>query len=347
MDNFGKSLAVPMKKALLVLSLMTGLTVTEKDLIEIIPEIGSDEVTPLQIRVAHAALRKDRESLLDKLVTNGNYKLPPRIVCHFTKGGVGKTTLLANVAVELASMGFRVLFIDADPQGTSTSLFGVDVDDDSIRTLYDILFTHDGVPTSVERAVISLYNDAVLDLIPSDLRMSGFDMTATPRPKREFLVDKLLNTRADYFSNYDLILVDTNPGSNLLNQNLMIAADNILIPVALDILSTKSMKLMVNELVEVQDISDRERPLMIVGNMYQHGTLHSKASWENLQRQYPEQLLSTRIPTYAGFKRQGWGEASDPQLLIETEPTSPAAKLLTELALEVAVRAMPEMKIAA
>jgi chromosome partitioning protein len=335
-----KSLSMTTKQAALLLSTVSSKLVVQDDLKNILLNKSSKLISPMDIRKLHGQVRPDRAARLSQLEGDLPTNVPPIVVCHFTKGGVGKTTVLTNVAIELARQGLKVLFIDADPQGTSTTLFGVDVDDANIRTLQNVLFGYNGTSTPIKSAIIPLYEDAVLDLIPSDLGLSTFDLEAYPKKLREFLVKNLIKDNKDFFSQYDIVLVDTNPGSNLLNLNLMIAADNIFMPVSLDILSVKSMRLMAAELQEVQSTDNRKRNMIVVGNCYQAGTRHGEASLESLQKNYPLEMMATVIPSYAGVKRQGWGGIDHPQILIEIEPNSPAAKKLSQLAVELANRLM-------
>jgi chromosome partitioning protein len=137
------------------------------------------------------------------------------------KGGVGKTTTAVNVSSALASLGHRVLLIDLDPQGNSTS--GVGVSRAGLRmSMYDVLIGGDPMfhviqPTAVER----------LDLAPSDVRLAGAEVELVPKIAREM---KFKNAARAVREMYEVLIVDCPPSLGLLTVNALTAADGCLIP---------------------------------------------------------------------------------------------------------------------
>lgn len=137
------------------------------------------------------------------------------------KGGVGKTTTAVNVSSALASLGHRVLLVDLDPQGNSTSGVGVSRADLTM-SVYDVLIGGDPMfhiiqPTAVER----------LDLAPSDVRLAGAEVELVPKIAREM---KLKNSIRAVRGMYDVIIVDCPPSLGLLTVNALTAVDGCLIP---------------------------------------------------------------------------------------------------------------------
>lgn len=331
MDNL-KSVELTLQQMAFNASSLSGTTVTTDDIVERFGRPENGKYSPIQLRQLHAELVPSRaEFLMGERAPDFR---PHVVVCHFMKGGVGKTTLLANSGFAAAArLGYRILIIDADPQGTTSTLFGVDVEDDSLITLMHLNFM---AGTRMDQAIRPLMSNAVLDLLPSDVNVGAWDLNASPRTKREFLIEKMFKDHAAALSKYDIIFVDTNPGPTLLNQNLMIAADSIMVPVSLDIMSVKSLRLMAASMAAVDGIEPKDRNLMLIANVEQANTTHSRTCLEGLQKNYGDQLLNAVIPAYSGFKRQGWGDTA--QLLIEREPNSPASHKIVELALELTNR---------
>lgn len=289
---------------------------------------------PTAIRLAHAHALPHRAQYLMGNAPKGK---PPVVVSHYKKGGTGKTTVLINTAIAMAAQGIRVLYIDADPQGTSTTLFGIDIEDPSLRTLHHVIFGAHGTPTPISDAVMPLYDNAVLDLIPSSIALAEFEGVAHASKYSERRFDKLLHKEEGFFSRYDLVLVDTNPGTNMLNFNLLFSATHILMPVSLDVPSMKSMHLMDSEAVELHEAGAGPKEKIIVGNIHQAATRHSQESLEVLQRVFAKQTAKTVLQAYAGVSRQGWMNEHG-RTLIEREPTSPLAKKIGVLALELLER---------
>lgn len=293
---------------------------------------------PSAIRLVHANVLPGRARYL--LGARSPNVLPPLLVSHYKKGGTGKTTVLVNVAIAMAMQGIRVLFIDADPQGSSTTLFGLDVEDTNLRTLQHVLFGHPsnaGRPVHPKDAIVKLYDNAVLDLIPSDLELSSFDRVAYPRNNRERLFEKLLREHVSFFSQYDIIVCDTSPSPSLMTLNLMLPATHIMMPVSLDVPSMKSMRLMLADREELLDLGASEKDWMIVANVFQPSMNHSKESLKALRNDLGQQMMKTVVPSYAGVSRQGWAHENG-RTLIEREPSALASKKIAVLANELLER---------
>ncbi len=137
------------------------------------------------------------------------------------KGGVGKTTTVINMGTCLAQLGFNTLLIDFDPQGKTTSGFGIDKNDVE-RTIYDNIVNKLSLDETVLKNVIPH-----LDIVPSNAHLSGAEIELIQFDRREFYLRELL---FGIKSEYDFIFIDCPPSLGLLTINALTAADRLMIP---------------------------------------------------------------------------------------------------------------------
>ena len=138
------------------------------------------------------------------------------------KGGVGKTTSAVNLVAALGQSGKQVLLVDADPQGNTTSGYGVNKK--SIRaSSYDLLV---GTAT-IEQAIIKT-NFKGVDIIPSDMNLAGAEIELISIDEREQQFKKTLNLVRN---NYDYIFLDCPPSLGLITLNALTASDTVLVPI--------------------------------------------------------------------------------------------------------------------
>lgn len=135
------------------------------------------------------------------------------------KGGVGKTTTVVNLSAALGKKNKKVLVIDLDPQGNSTSGLGIDKNELE-SNVYDILLeetTFDPLETSAKNVKI----------LPSNSDLSGFEIEAVNIDNREHLLANYLNN----IDEFDYILMDCPPSLGLLSINALVASNSVLIPI--------------------------------------------------------------------------------------------------------------------
>ena len=138
------------------------------------------------------------------------------------KGGVGKTTTNVNLATCLAEAGKRVLVADMDPQGNTTSGFGVDKYKVE-HSIYSLLLGE----AYLEQVALNVGIEG-LQLLPANIELSGAEIELIDQPNREYKLRDIFN-HAKYL--YDYILIDCPPSLNLLTLNALCAADSILVPI--------------------------------------------------------------------------------------------------------------------
>ena len=138
------------------------------------------------------------------------------------KGGVGKTTTAVNLSAALARLGKKVLLIDIDPQGNSTSGLGIDKRRCE-KTVYDCLINEEPMEKT---AIETQYEN--LSICPSNLDLSGAEIELISVMGRENRLKESISSVKDDF---DYIFIDTPPSLGLITVNTLTAADSIIIPI--------------------------------------------------------------------------------------------------------------------
>ena len=164
------------------------------------------------------------------------------------KGGVGKTTTTLNLGVGLADSGYRVLLIDADPQGSLTVSFGVNNPDDLDVSLATVMSTVTNDEDLAEGAGI-LHQDEGVDLLPSNIELSGMESKLFNIMSREYVLKNYVDMVR---KNYDYILIDCMPSLGMMTINALVAADSVIIPSQPSFLSAKGLNLLLHSISKVK-----------------------------------------------------------------------------------------------
>jgi chromosome partitioning protein len=203
------------------------------------------------------------------------------------KGGVGKTTSAVNVAASLGILGKKVLLIDLDPQGNTTS--GVGISKKMLRhTMRDVL-TGD---ISTEQAVMSTAF-ANLWVLPANISLAGCEFDLYDTENSEFQIRTLLSPLREQ---YDYIIIDCPPSLGMLTVNAMSAADGVIIPMQCEFYALEGLSQL---MITVSRIKQHYNPSLnitgILVTMHNSRLLLSIQVINELKKHYADKLFETTI----------------------------------------------------
>lgn len=204
------------------------------------------------------------------------------------KGGVGKTTTAINLAASLASNDLRVLVIDGDPQGNSTTGLGVTKDPGAL-TLYDALLGQADLA-----AIVKPTSSEGVDLIPADKNLIAANLELVDLEDREFRLKEKLKTLRD---SYNFVLIDCPPALDLLTLNALVAADSVLIPIQCEFFALEGVSELMDTIDRIRD--SFQHPLRIEGillTMYDDRTNLTRQVASDLREFFGEEVFRTVIP---------------------------------------------------
>ena len=205
------------------------------------------------------------------------------------KGGVGKTTTAINLSACLAESGKKVLVIDLDPQGNTTSGFGLDKEE-LTNTVYELMLDE----CTIRESMYSVEGIDSIKIIPSDVNLAGAEIELLGINEKEYI----LKNEVDYIKDdYDFVIIDCPPSLNMLTINAMTTADSVLVPIQCEYYALEGISQLMHTIDLVQErLNDNLKIDGVVFTMYDSRTNLSSDVVDTVKDNLNAYVYQTIIP---------------------------------------------------
>ena len=204
------------------------------------------------------------------------------------KGGVGKTTTSINLSASLAAKGKKVLVIDTDPQGNTTSGFGVEKNDLD-NTVYELMLSE----CSIKECILNDVIDGV-SIIPSNVNLAAAEIELIGVDRKEYILKREVEWIKDSF---DYIIIDCPPSLSMLTINAMTTADTVLVPIQCEYYALEGLSQLIHTINLVKERLNPDLDIEgVVFTMYDSRTNLSMQVVENVKSNLSQKVFQTLIP---------------------------------------------------
>lgn len=213
-----------------------------------------------------------------------------KVICVFNqKGGVGKTTTNINLCAYLAMEGYKVLTLDIDPQGNTTSGLGIDKRNLEL-SMYDVL-TSD---VSISDVIVKSDLIQNLHIAPSTMELAGAEVEMIGDGDREHI---LVNKLQEVKENYDFIFIDCPPSLGILTINALTCSDSVLIPIQSEFYALEGVGQLINTIQLVTKSLNTNLSIEgVVMTMYDNRTNLSNEVYKEVKNYFKDKVFKSTIP---------------------------------------------------
>lgn len=246
------------------------------------------------------------------------------------KGGVGKTTSTVNLAAALTEGGLKVLVIDADAQGNASSALGIEHSAGTPST-YDVLIGDE----QLAHVLIPCPDLEGLLVCPATIDLSGAEIELVDLPRREFRLAEALKDFLASVRDIDVILIDCPPSLGLVTLNVMVAADEVLIPIQTEYYALEGLSQLWSTIDRIRsDLNPRLHVSSMLLTMSDRRTRLSEEVEAEVRAHFSDLTLDTVIPRSVRVSEA----PSYGQSVITYDPRNSGALAYRKAALELSLR---------
>jgi len=302
--------------------------------------VHPDDSTPLaRAAEEHVALARKVEGIV-RLPRPEQTRI---FVVANQKGGVGKTTTTVNLAAAMAIKGLRVLVIDLDPQGNTSTALDI-AHSEGTPGVYEALVEGESIDALVQPCPAH----PSISVLPASIDLAGAEIELVSLVARETRLDKALQSylaeSEDAGDRYDYVFIDCPPSLGLLTVNAMVAGREVLIPIQCEYYALEGLGQLLRNIDLVRShLNPRLQVTTILLTMYDGRTNLSSGVAAEVRQHFGSEVLDTAIPRSVRISEA----PSYQQTVVTYDPTSSGALSYIEAAREIAEAARPQREVVA